>query len=62
MPKTKSNRSFHLNIRLTPFEKEELDNITSVTGQSLADFVRIAIFEKKERVKIYDESKAKKVN
>lgn len=62
MPKTKSNRNFHLHIRLSEFEKEELENITAITGQSITDFVRIAIFEKKERVRIYDENKTKKVN
>jgi predicted DNA-binding protein len=62
MPKKGIQRNYHLHIRLSDFEQEELENIALETGQTLSDFVRIAILEKKERVRIYNENKNKKDN
>lgn len=52
----------HLHIRLNDFEQDELEQIALETGQTVSDFVRIAILEKKERVRIYNEEKRKKEN
>lgn len=60
MPKTNFKRNYHLHIRLNDFEQEELEDIALETGQTISDFVRIAILEKKERVRIYNENKNKK--
>lgn len=62
MPRTSIKRDFHLHIRLNDFEQEELEEIALETGQTVSDFVRSAILEKKERVRIYNESKSKKSN
>lgn len=62
MPKTNSKRNYHLHIRLNDFEQEELEEIAQETGQTISDFVRIAILEKKERVRIYNENKNKTSN
>ena len=61
MPRTTSKRDHHLHIRLNDFEQEELKEIAAETGQAVTDFVRIAILEKKERVRMINE-KNKKVN
>ena len=62
MPKKGIQRNYHLHIRLSDFEKEDLEDIALSTGQSVSDFVRIAILEKKERVRMYNENKNKTNN
>ena len=62
MPKKGIQRNCHLHIRLNYFEQEELEDITLETGQTISDFVRIAILEKKERVRMYNESKIKRID
>ena len=62
MPKTNIKRNHFLHIRLNDFEQEELENIANETGQTISDFVRLAILEKKERVRVYNENKNKKFN
>lgn len=62
MPKTQNKKEHFLHIRLNDFEKEELQNIATQTRQSISDFVRNAILEKKERVRIYNENKNKESN
>ena len=62
MPKTNAKREHFLHIRLNDFEHEELEDIALETRQTISDFVRIAILEKKERVRIYNENKNKKNN
>ncbi len=62
MPKTKAKRNHFLHIRLNDFEQEELENIANETGQTISNFVRIAILEKKERVRMYNENKNKTNN
>lgn len=62
MPKKGIQRNYHLHIRLSDFEKEDLEDIAFSTGQSVSDFVRIAILEKKERVRMYNENKNKTNN
>ena len=59
MGNPKTNRNHFLNIRLNDYEYEELEDIALETGQTLSSFVRIAILEKKERVRIYNETKNK---
>lgn len=59
MPKTGLKRNHHLHIRLNDFEQEELKEISAETGQAVTDFVRIAILEKKERVRMKNENKNK---
>ena len=59
MPKINSKRNHCLHIRLNDFEQEELEDIAMETGQTISNFVRIAILEKKERVRIYNENKNK---
>ena len=60
MPKTNVRRNHFLHIRINDFEQEELENIANETGQTVSDFVRIAILEKKERVRVYNENKNKR--
>ena len=60
VPKINSKRNHFLHIRLNDFEQEELENIANETGQTVSDFVRIAILEKKERVRVYNENKNKR--
>ena len=62
MPTKGIQRNHHLHIRLGDFEKEDLEDIALSTGQSVSDFVRIAILEKKERVRMYNENKNKTNN
>ena len=62
MPKTNAKRNHFLHIRLNDFEQEELEEIANETGQTISDFVRIAILEKKERVRMYNENKNKTNN
>lgn len=62
MPKTNSRRTHFLHIRLNDFEQEELEEIALETGQTISDFVRIAILEKKERVRMYNENKIKRID
>ena len=62
MPKTNVRRNHFLHIRINDFEQEELENIANETGQTVSDFVRIAILEKKERVRVYNENKNKRDN
>lgn len=62
MPKTNAKREHFLHIRLNDFEHEELEDIALETRQTISDFVRIAILEKKERVRMYNENKNKKNN
>ena len=62
MPKTNAKRQHFLHIRLNDFEHEELEDIALETRQTVSDFVRIAILEKKERVRIYNENKNKRNN
>lgn len=62
MPRTNTKRNHFLHIRLNDFEQQELENIALETGQTISDFVRIAILEKKERVRMYNENKNKKNN
>lgn len=62
MPKTNAKRNHFLHIRLNDFEQEELEGIARQTGQTISDFVRIAILEKKERVRMYNENKNKTNN
>lgn len=62
MPKTNAKRNHFLHIRLNDFEQEELEDIARETGQTISDFVRIAILEKKERVRMYNENKNKTNN
>ena len=62
MPKTNAKRNHFLHIRLNDFEQEELEDIANETGQTISNFVRIAILEKKERVRMYNESKNKTNN
>lgn len=62
MPRTNAKRNHFLHIRLNDFEQQELENIALETGQTISDFVRIAILEKKERVRMYNENKNKKNN
>ena len=62
MPKKRVQRNHHLHIRLSDFEQEELGDIALETGQTVSDFVRIAILEKKERVRMYNENKNKTNN
>lgn len=61
MPKTNAKRNHFLHIRLNDFEQEELEEIANETGQTISDFVRIAILEKKERVRMYNENKNKTI-
>jgi len=60
MPKTNIKRNHFLHIRMNDFEQEELEDIANETGQTISDFVRLAILEKKERVRVYNENKNKK--
>ena len=62
MPKTNAKRNHFLHIRLNDFEQEELEDIANETGQTISNFVRIAILEKKERVRMYNENKNKTNN
>lgn len=62
MPRTNTKRNHFLHIRLNDFEQQELEDIALETGQTISDFVRIAILEKKERVRMYNENKNKKNN
>ena len=62
MPKKGMQRNYHLHIRLSDFEFEDLQEIAKETNQTLSDFVRIAIIEKKERVRMYNENKNKTNN
>ena len=62
MPKTDAKRDRNLHIRLNEFEQEELKEIAKETGHAVTDFVRIAILEKKERVRMYNENKNKTNN
>ncbi len=62
VPKTNVKRNHFLHIRLNDFEQEELEDIAKETGQTISDFVRIAILEKKERVRMYNENKNKTNN
>lgn len=62
MPKTNTKRNHFLHIRMNDFEQEELEDIANETGQTISDFVRIAILEKKERVRMYNENKNKTNN
>ena len=59
MPKTNAKRNHFLHIRLNDFEQKELEKIANETGQTISDFVRIAVLEKKERVRMYNENKNK---
>ena len=61
VPKTNAKRNHFLHIRLNDFEQEELEDIANETGQTISDFVRIAILEKKERVRMYNENKNKTI-
>ena len=47
---------------MNDFEQEELEDIANETGQTISDFVRLAILEKKERVRMYNENKNKTNN
>lgn len=62
MPKTNAKRNHFLHIRLNDFEQEELEDIANETGQTISNFVRIAVLEKKERVRMYNENKNKTNN
>lgn len=62
MPKTNVRRNHFLHIRINDFEQQELESIANETGQTVSDFVRIAILEKKERVRVYNENKNKRDN
>lgn len=55
MPKTNAKRTHILHIRLNDFEHEQLESIANETGHTISDFVRVAILEKKERVRMYYE-------
>lgn len=50
-------RVHRVNVRLNDFEYEDLDLIAKETHQSKSNFVRIAILEKKERIRAYYEIK-----
>ena len=62
MPKKGIQKKYHLHIRLNDFEQEDLVNIANSIGQTMSDFVRTAILEKKERVRMYNENKDKTSN
>ena len=62
MPKTNAKRNHFLHIRLNDFEQEELEDIANETGPTISNFVRIAVLEKKERVRMYNENKNKTNN
>ena len=62
MPKTHAKRNHFLHIRINDFEQQELESIALETGQTISDFVRVAILEKKERVRMYNENKNKKMD
>ncbi len=62
VPKTGIVRNHFLHIRVSDFEFEDLQEIAKETNQTLSDFVRIAVIEKKERVRKYSESKNTKDN